>query len=328
MTEIEKEEENGVMKLTFKRSVSLETISDIDLNDCNYVVVATGPLIDDQMRMHNHVPQFSSQCFRLANTSHATTKMTSLSTKIVDFSSFMPTETRIPSSVWKSLKIAASTKQTKNLNITDILVNFTLANSINMLKFTSKSTERPKIFFITNNKVPIKKKKPIYNEFLIDDKLVRYENMLVNATKLISSNASTSNNSNKHSTNNLTDFKKIYSHFERKKVFFKNGISTGSITSRSLDRSSSKLSTSSTSKMKLIATKSLFSDFLLPNSTTMELEQSVNLDIANNKTLPTFLLLVDFVVNRTFDDSVFNRSSSEFINFDRTVKKYVKYMFY
>lgn len=307
------------MKLTFKRSVSLETISDIDLNDCNYVVVATGPLIDDQMRMHNHVPQFSSQCFRVANTSRATTKMTSLSTKILDF-----TKTIIPSSVWKSLKIAASTKQTKNLNITDILVNFTLANSINMLKFTSKSTERPKIFFITNNKVPIKKKKPIYNEFLIDDKLVRYENMLVNATKLISSNASTSNNSNKHSTNNLTDYKKIYSHFERKKVFFKNGISTGSITSRSLDRSSSKLSTSTT-KIKL-ATKSLISDFLIPNSTAMELEQSVNLDIVN-KTLPTFLLLVDFVVNRTFDDSVFNRSSSEFINFDRTVKKYVKYMF-
>lgn len=312
------------MKLTFKRSVSLETISDIDLNDCNYVVVATGPLIDDQMRMHNHVPQFSSQCFRLANTSRATTKMTSLSTKILDFSSLMSTKTIIPSSVWKSLKIAASTKQTKNLNITDILVNFTLANSINMLKFTSKSTERPKVFFITNNKVPIKKKKPIYNEFLIDDKLVRYENMLVNATKLISSNASTSNNSNKHSTNNLTDYKKIYSHFERKKVFFKNGISTGSITSRSLDRSSSKLSTSTT-EIKL-ATKSLISDFLIPNSTAMELEQSVNLDIVN-KTLPTFLLLVDFVVNRTFDDSVFNRSSSEFINFDRTVKKYVKYMF-
>lgn len=325
MTEIEKEEEDGVMKLTFKRSVSLETISDIDLNDCNYVVVATGPLIDDQMRMHNHVPQFSSQCFRLANTSHATTKMTSLSTKIVDFSSLMPTKTRIPSSVWKSLKIAASTKQTKNLNITDILVNFTLANSINMLKFTSKSTERPKIFFITNNKVPTKKKKPIYNEFLIDDKLVRYENMLVNASKLISSNASTSNNSNKHSTNNLTDYKKIYSHFERKKVFFKNGVSTGSITSRSLDRSSSKLSTS-TAKIKL-TTKSLISDFLIPNSTAMELEQSVNLDIVN-KTLPTFLLLVDFVVNRTFDDSVFNRSSSEFINFDQTVKKYVKYMLY
>lgn len=323
LTEIQKEEENGVMKLTFKRSVSLETISDIDLNDCNYIVVATGPLIDDQMRMHNHVPQFSSQCFRVANTSHSTTKMTSLSTKIVDFSSLMSTKTIIPSSVWKSLKIAASTKQTKNLNITDILVNFTLANSINMLKFTSKSTERPKIFFITNNKVPIKKKKPIYNEFLIDDKLVRYENMLVNASKLISSNTT----SNNYSTNNLTDYKKFYSHFERKKVFFKNGISTGSITSRSLDKSSSKLSTS-TAKMKL-ATKSLISDFLIPNSTAMELEleQSVNLDMAN-KTLPTFLLLVDFVVNRTFDDSVFNRSSSEFINFDRTVKKYVKYLFY
>lgn len=61
-------EENGLTKIKFERNITLPTISETSLyKDCNYIAVASGPIIDTQIRTHTYIPKFSTHCFQLTN---------------------------------------------------------------------------------------------------------------------------------------------------------------------------------------------------------------------------------------------------------------------
>jgi len=63
--------EDGRTKVTFDREVAIDSINNndlkFDLNECNYVAIATGDLIDNLVKQHTETPIFSKDCYKIAN---------------------------------------------------------------------------------------------------------------------------------------------------------------------------------------------------------------------------------------------------------------------